>query len=78
PVATTLTTASLSLSRAIAMTPTTPVTATGGTAPLTWTVSPALPAGLALNSSTGQITGTPNATQSSTAYTITARDARGS
>ena len=32
---------------------------TGGTAPITWSVTPALPAGLALNASTGVISGTP-------------------
>jgi hypothetical protein len=40
--------------------------ATGGTAPLTWSVSTgSLPAGLSLNASTGAITGTPTATGTS-------------
>jgi len=42
--------------------PSTTLVATGGTAPYTWTVSAgALPAGLTLNSLTGQIAGTPTA-----------------
>lgn len=49
------------------------MTATGSSAsPETyyWTVSPALPAGLSLNSATGAITGTPTSAQSSTTYTF--------
>lgn len=38
----------------------------------TYTISPALPTGLSLNASTGQISGTPLQTISSTTYTITA------
>ena len=37
-----------------------------------WTVSPNLPAGLAINAGNGQITGTPTATSAATNYTITA------
>jgi hypothetical protein len=33
----------------------------GGVSPFTWSVAPALPAGLSLNTSTGAITGTPAA-----------------
>jgi len=36
-----------------------------------YTISPALPAGLSLNSATGVISGTPSATSSTTTYTIT-------
>lgn len=43
-----------------------------GTAPFSFTVSPALPAGLALNTTTGSITGTPASTQTETLYTVTA------
>jgi len=50
----------------------TPVTPTvGGTVPNNWTVSPALPAGLTINSSTGVISGTPTAPTGPTTYTIT-------
>lgn len=43
-------------------------------APVTWSVSPALPAGLALGSD-GSISGTPTAASAATAYTVTARAA---
>jgi hypothetical protein len=55
----------------------TPVTATGGTGTLTYSVSPALPSGLSLNSSTDTITGTPTGTSSAATYTVTATDANG-
>ena len=55
----------------------TPVTASGGTASLTYAVSPALPAGLLLNTSTGAITGTPTVTSAARNYTVTAADALG-
>jgi hypothetical protein len=55
-----------------AVTPTTAFTPTGLTAPITFSVSPDLPAGLTLNTSTGVISGTPTAVQSSLSYTITA------
>jgi hypothetical protein len=49
--------------------------ATGGTAPYTWSVSSGtLPAGLALNTATGAITGTPTATTSATPLTLTVSD----
>jgi len=51
--------------------------ATGGTAPLLWTVTAgALPAGLALNSGTGQITGKPTAPGAFN-FTIQVADANG-
>ena len=48
-----------------------------GDTPITWSVSPALPAGLSLNASTGAITGTPTAV-SNTSYTFTATNTAGS
>jgi hypothetical protein len=39
--------------------------------PTSYSVSPALPAGLTLNTSTGQISGTPSAVSPTTTYTIT-------
>lgn len=44
----------------------------------TFTVAPALPAGLSLNAQTGAITGTPAALQSLSTYTVTASNAAGS
>jgi hypothetical protein len=43
-----------------------------------YAVSPALPAGLALNTTTGVISGTPTAAQDSANYTITATNIAGS
>ena len=48
--------------------------ATSGDAPLTYSISPAVPAGLAFSASTRQITGTPTATQAATTYTYTVTD----
>ncbi len=53
-------------------------TAGGGDAPYTYTVSPALPTGLALNSTTGAVTGTPSLIQSLASYTVTAANSGGS
>jgi hypothetical protein len=57
------------------ITPFTPVTASGGTAPIVYSTS-GLPTGLSLNSSTGEITGTPTVLGSGS-YTITASEAGG-
>jgi outer membrane protein OmpA-like peptidoglycan-associated protein len=46
----------------------------GATGSYTWSVSPALPAGLTLNTSTGVVSGTPSAAQSATDYTFTVTD----
>jgi Putative Ig domain len=43
-----------------------------------YSVSPALPAGLSLNISTGTISGTPTATAAQNSYTVTAQDSFGS
>ncbi|MBU6245394.1 MAG: putative Ig domain-containing protein, partial [Actinomycetales bacterium] len=53
-----------------AITPTTAFTPTGFTGSVTYAVSPALPSGLTLSSSTGVISGTPTGVSSGT-YTIT-------
>ncbi|MCY4603528.1 MAG: putative Ig domain-containing protein, partial [Gemmatimonadetes bacterium] len=50
--------------------------ASGGTAPLTYRLSPALPAGLTFDAATRTIAGTPQAA-AETAYTYTVRDANG-
>jgi hypothetical protein len=52
-----------------------PLTA-GGTA--TWSVAPALPAGLTLNTATGAITGTPTSTVPPGHYIVTAQNSSGS
>ena len=49
------------------------VRGSGGTPPYTWSVAPALPANLSLDSTTGTITGTPT-TQDSTSHTFTLSD----
>ena len=67
--------ASKKIGNGVAATPFTPVTASGGTAPFGYTISPALPAGLSISSSTGEITGTPSGTLSATTYTVTVTDA---
>ena len=54
----------------------TPVTASGGTTPYTFTLSGGtLPAGLNFNAGTGLLSGTPTASIASTSFTVTARDA---
>ncbi len=44
----------------------------------TWTISPALPAGLRINSGSGVISGTPTATAASATYTVTGTNTTGS
>ena len=58
-----------------AMTSVTP-TSTGGPV-VSWTISPALPAGLVLDTSTGEISGTPIVVSASTTYTVTATNTGG-
>ena len=53
------------------------ISSTGGTI-ASYAISPAAPAGLAFNTATGVLSGTPSSTQSATAYTITATNATGS
>ena len=68
-------TTSFTLTKGTAMT-TTAVTSTGG-AVVTYSVSPSLPAGLSLDTSTGTLSGTPTAVTSSASYTITATNSGG-
>ena len=67
---------SFTLTKGTAMTSVTPSTS-GGTV-TSWSVSPSLPAGLSLDTSTGEISGTPTAITSSASYTITASNTGGS
>ena len=63
------------LTKGTQMTTVTP-TANGGTI-VSFSVSPSLPAGLSLDTSTGAISGTPTAVTSSASYTITATNTGG-
>ena len=51
--------------------------ATDGNAPLTYSLSPTLPAGLIFNAGTRRITGTPTVVSAARTYTYTVRDADG-
>ena len=53
------------------------ISSSGGTI-ASYAISPSAPAGLAFNTTTGVLSGTPSSTQSATAYTITATNATGS
>lgn len=66
--------ASASLTVNAAATPFTPVTGSGGFGTLSYGVAPALPAGLTLSTTTGQITGTPATTLTATTFTVTVTD----
>ncbi|WP_229052965.1 putative Ig domain-containing protein [Aeromicrobium sp. Leaf350] len=66
-------TQTVSASLGEAITPTS-VTPTGFPGTVTYSVSPALPAGLSISSSTGAISGTPTAAQAASDYTVTATD----
>jgi hypothetical protein len=67
---------SFTLTKGTAM-PTTSPSSTGG-AVVTWTISPAISAGLSFDSSTGTLSGTPTEVSVSTVYTITATNSGGS
>ena len=58
-------------------TPFVPVTGSGGTGTLSYGISPALPAGLSLSSSTGSVSGTPTVAGTAATYTITVSDSNG-
>ena len=73
-VAAAQTVASTSLGAYQATTSFAPVTGSGGTGALQYSVSPSLPAGLAMASATGTISGTPTAPQPATRYTVTVSD----
>jgi hypothetical protein len=52
-----------------------PVTGSGGTSPLAYSVSPGLPTGLNLSPTTGAITGTPTVASATATFTVTVTDA---
>ena len=68
-------TTGIAWTQSTAITSVKPVSATGGTLPYSYSISPALPSGLSINSSTGFISGTPTTTASQTTYTVTVTDA---
>ena len=70
------TTATADYTKGTAITPNSP-TSTGG-AVTSYSVSPALPAGLNLSTSTGIISGTPTAVTAAASYTVTASNSAGS
>jgi len=51
-----------------------PVEGQGGTAPYTYSISPALPTGLSFDTSTGEVYGTATTNSANTAYTVTVTD----
>ncbi len=67
---------SFTLTKGTAMTTVTPTTS-GGTI-VSWSISPTLPTGLAFDTSTGAISGTPTVLSVSAAYTVTATNTGGS
>ena len=69
--------ASTTLTGGHAATPFTPVTGSGGTGSLTYGVSPSLPAGLAFNTATGAVSGTPSTASGAASYTVTVTDTNG-
>ncbi len=77
PVIATQAVASATLTQNHAATPFTPVTGSGGTNPLSYSVAPTLPAGLTMASATGTITGTPTAAHTTSSFTVTVTDANG-
>jgi len=79
-LATTTDNTALSWTQNNAITNVKPVSATGGTLPYSYAITPStttLPAGLAISSSTGIISGTPTGVVPSTTYSITVTDAVG-
>ena len=67
------------LTKNVAATPFTPVTASGGIPPYTFSIvaPPALPTNLAIAGTTGQISGTPNVASGATVYTVKVTDSEG-
>lgn len=51
-----------------------PVSASGGIASLSYSISPSLPSGLSLNTTSGEISGTPTTSSTTQTYTISASD----
>jgi hypothetical protein len=77
PLVATQVLASVSLTQGQSLPPFTPVAGSGGIGTLTYSVAPALPAGLSLSPATGVLSGTPSVASVSTAYTVTVTDQNG-
>jgi gliding motility-associated-like protein len=67
--------ATLTATKTVAISPITPTV--GGGAVITYTVSPALPTGLTINSGTGELSGTATVLSPSATYTLTANNGTG-
>ena len=75
PLTTTLAVPSASGTVGTALTPFTPVTASGGSQPYSFALTGGtLPTGVTFNTGTGQISGTPTATLAATTFTVTVTD----
>lgn len=68
---------SISATQNTALLSVTPVTATGGYLPYTWSITPPLPTGLTLNTATGAISGTSTVSSPLTTYFMTITDVLG-
>jgi hypothetical protein len=77
PLAATVAVASKTLTQNYAATPFTPVTGSGGDGTLSYSVSPTLPSGLSLNTTTGQVSGTATVASAATLYTVLVKDQNG-
>ena len=62
------------LTSGVSATPFKPVAASGIASPFIYSISPTLPAGLAMDSTTGTISGTPASSLTSTTYSVTIQD----
>ena len=62
------------LTQGISFTAFTPVTGTGGTAPLRYSIFPDLPSGLTFSTSTGVVAGTPSVSSAAADHTVTVKD----
>jgi hypothetical protein len=77
PAAITYTSPTVALATGLPTTKLVPTTAPGGGAIVSWSISPALSAGLSFSTTDGSITGTPTAAAAATAYTVSATNSGG-
>jgi hypothetical protein len=75
PISATATTTAQNLTVGTAMASFTPLTASGGATPYTYSYTGTLPAGLSFNTSTGAVTGTPTATYATANLVFSVKDA---